>query len=159
MYARLSQELEAANLPEEQNDEILPEEASPISIDESKEVEGEIIAQKPERIQRSKAPKKQAKKRPSVKRSSDVQYYLQCKYTRMASGKVIKECVYWDGTNFRHKDSPPKRYAKVYSSKTGALTAAKKLQRRLDRYAVKVRKPEDWLRLVPVRVTWKECSP
>ncbi len=120
------------------------------------EEQHQVIAQQPPKIEPVKAPKKSVKSA-SVKRSSGVRYYLQLTYSvSLSTGKTRWMRWYWDGTDLIDKTSRhPSKYAKVYDSKAGALTAVKKLQRKVDYFCSKVRQPEGLLHLKPVRVTWK----
>ena len=115
-----------------------------------------VIAQPSLKLQPVKESKK-AVKRASVKRSSEVRYYLQLTYSvYLSTGKTRWMRWYWDGSDLIDKTSRhPSKYAKVYDSKAGALTAAKKLQRQVDNFCSEVRQPAGLLHLKPVRVTWK----
>jgi hypothetical protein len=115
-----------------------------------------VIAQPSLKMQPVKEPKK-AVKSASVKRSSGVRYYLQLTYSvNLSTGKTRWMRWYWDGSDLIEKISRhPSKYAKLYDSKAGALTAARKLQRQVDNFARKVKQPEGLLQLKPVRVTWK----
>ncbi len=114
------------------------------------------IAQPPPKIEPVKELKK-PEKVALVERSSGVRYYLQLTYSvSLSTGKTRWMRWYWDGSDLIDKTSRhPSKYAKVYNSKAGALTAARKLQRQVDDFCSKVRQPEGLLHLKPVRVTWK----
>lgn len=78
-------------------------------------------------------------------------YYLQLSYRT----KHRREEWYWDGSELVPKGfSHPSVRAKVYSSKSAAIGAAKKLQKHIDLFADRVKQPADLLSLKPVRVTW-----
>jgi hypothetical protein len=78
-------------------------------------------------------------------------YYLQLSYARGAR----REQWYWDGAELIPKPARhPSHCAKVYTSKTGAVIAAKRLQIHVERFADRVKQPAELLSLKPVRVTW-----
>lgn len=90
-----------------------------------------------------------------VAATSKARYYLQLAYTSYTNKGARRSQWYWDGSELIPKGVPhPSQRAKVYSSKAGALSAAKRLQPHVDQFAARVKQPAALLSLKPVRVTW-----